>query len=480
VAYRDLGEFVDLLRKRGQLKEIAEPVDPELEIAEIADRVVKKGGPALLFTHVKGHEWPVLINMFASMERMAWALEAESLDALANEVTGLLEPKIPTTLLEKLKMLPKLKILTELAPRIVRDGICQEVVETDTASLDKIPIIKCWPQDGGRYITLPLVFTRHPKLGTRNVGMYRLQKFDSKTLGMHWQRHKGGAQHYRVAEEIGKRLEVAIALSAEPSLIYAATAPLPEEVDEMMLAAFLRGRHVELVKCKTVDLEVPANAHIVLEGYVEPLERRLEGPFGDHTGYYSLADYYPVFHLTAMTYKRNPIYATTIVGPPPMEDGYLGKATERLFLPLIRKTLPEVVDINLPIEGIFHNLAIVSIDKRYPAHARKVMHAIWGLGQLMFTKVVIVVDKDCNVHDMREVIWKVGTHLDPKRDVLISEGPTDVLDHSAMYLDWGGKMGIDATRKWPEEGYTREWPDVIEMSQDVKKRIDDIWDKLGL
>ncbi|MCC6442078.1 MAG: menaquinone biosynthesis decarboxylase [Armatimonadetes bacterium] len=480
MAYRDLSEFVELLRQKGQIKVIAEPVDPYLEMTEIADRVVKKGGPALLFTDVKGHTWPVLMNMYGSAERMAWALEADSLDAIAEEIAGLLEPKIPVSFMDKLKLLPKLKMLSELTPRVVKDGICQEVVETETASLDKIPIITCWPQDGGPYITLPLVFTKHPRLGTRNVGMYRLQKFDARTLGMHWQRHKGGAQHYRVAEEMGQRLEVAVALSAEPSLIYAATAPLPEEIDEMMLAAFVRDRHVDLVKCKTVDLEVPANAHIILEGYVEPHERRLEGPFGDHTGYYSLADEYPVFHLTAITHKRDPIYATTIVGPPPMEDGFLGKATERVFLPLIRKTLPEIVDMNLPVEGIFHNLAIISIDKRYPGHARKVMHAVWGLGQLMFTKVVIIVDKDCNVQDMREVIWKVGTHLDPKRDCMISEGPTDVLDHSAMYTDWGGKLGIDATRKWPEEGYTRTWPDVLKMSSDVKERIDAMWGKLGL
>lgn len=480
MAYRDLREFIDLLRQKGELKVIDVEVDPHLEIAEITDRVVKRGGPALLFTRVKGHRWPVLINAFGTMKRMALALDAESLDALAGEIAELLEPKIPASLVGKLQMLPKLKLLADMAPKVVGSGACQEVVITDNPSLDLLPILQCWPMDGGPYITLPLVFTKHPERGTRNIGMYRLQKFDARTLGMHWQRHKGGAQHYRVAESLGRRLEVAVALGPDPAVTYCATAPLPDEVDELMLAGFLRRRPVELVKCRTVDLEVPANAQIVLEGYVEPGERRREGPFGDHTGFYSLADDYPVFHLTAITHQRDPIYPTIIVGVPPMEDGPMGKATERLFLPLIKKTVPEIVDMNLPVEGIFHNLAIVSIDKRYPGHARKVMHAIWGLGQLMFTKMVIVVDADCNVHDLGEVIWRLGTAMDPKRDVVISEGPTDVLDFAAQMQDWSGKLGIDATTKWPEEGYPREWPPVIRMSPEVKARVDAMWEELGL
>jgi 4-hydroxy-3-polyprenylbenzoate decarboxylase len=480
LAYKDLNEFIDSLRKEDELKEISVEVDPILEISEIADRTVKKGGPALLFTNVKGHKIPVLINTFGSMKRMAMALETESLEQLAEEVSELLEPKVPASIIAKLQMLPKLKRFADMAPKLVDEAPCQEIVETANPSLAKLPVIKCWPQDGGRYITLPLVITRHPKLKTRNIGMYRLQIFDDRTIGIHWQRHKGGAHHYRVAEELNQKLEVAIALGPDPALIYAASAPLPDEVDELMLAGFLRKKSVELVKCKTVDLEVPANSQIVLEGYVNPHERRLEGPFGDHTGYYSLADQYPVFYLTGITHKKNPIYPTIIVGPPPMEDGYLGKATERLFLPLIKKTLPEIVDINLPIEGIFHNLAIVSIEKKYPGHAKKVMHALWGLGQLMFTKVVIVVDKDCNVHDPREVLWKVGTHIDPKRDVMLSEGPMDVLDHATQIPDYGGKLGIDATTKWPEEGHTRPWPDEIKMSPEVKARIDAMWGKLGL
>ncbi|NDK16704.1 MAG: UbiD family decarboxylase, partial [Armatimonadetes bacterium] len=323
MAYRDLKDFVDVLRQRGELKEISVEVDPVLEISEIADRVVKAGGPALLFTNVKGHRIPVLINAFGTLERMALALGAESLDAIAEDIAELLEPQMPVSLIGKLQALPKLKRFLSLPPKTVRSGACQEVVETDSPSLAEIPIIQCWPQDGGKYITLPLVFTKHPELGTRNVGMYRLQKFDDRTLGMHWQRHKGGAAHYRVAERLGKRLDVAVALGPDPAVTYAATAPLPDEVDELMLAGFLRDAPVELVQCRTVDLEVPANAQIVLEGYVEPGERRLEGPFGDHTGFYSLDEEYPVFHLTAVTHCRDPIYPTIIVGRPPMEDGPL-------------------------------------------------------------------------------------------------------------------------------------------------------------
>ncbi len=480
MAYRDLKEFIARLKEAGELKEISRPVDPRLEITEIADRAVKRGGPALLFTSVIGHSMPVLINAFASRRRMEMALETEDIDAIAAEIDALLTPEVPRSVLDKLKMLPVLARLQDLAPKDVRSGACQEVVRTDDASLDELPIITCWPGDGGPYITLGQVFTRHPEKGTLNIGMYRLQKFDSRTLGMHWQRHKGGAEHYRVAEERGERLEAAVVLGPDPAMIYASTAPLPEEVSELMLAGFLRRRPVETVRCVTVDLRVPANSQIVLEGYVEPGERRLEGPFGDHTGFYSLADMYPVFHLTAITTCRDPVYPTTIVGRPPMEDGWLGKATERIFLPLIRKTLPEVVDINLPVEGIFHNFAIVSIRKRYPGHARKVMHALWGLGQMMFTKYIIVLDEHANVHDMQEVIWRLGTATDPRRDIEVASGPTDVLDHAAAIPDFSGKLGFDATRKWPDEGYDREWPEEIVMSPEVKAKVDSYWEELGI
>lgn len=480
MAYRDLKEFIARLKEAGELKEISRPVDPHLEITEIADRAVKRGGPALLFTNVTGHSMPVLINAFASRRRMELALETDDIDAIAAEIDALLTPEVPRSVLDKLKMIPVLARLQDLAPREVRSGPCQEIVRTEDASLDELPIITCWPGDGGPYITLGQVFTRHPEKGTLNIGMYRLQKFDSRTLGMHWQRHKGGAEHYRVAEQRGERLEAAIVLGPDPAMIYASTAPLPEEVSELMLAGFLRRKPVETVKCVTVDLRVPANSQIVLEGYVEPGERRLEGPFGDHTGFYSLADFYPVFHLTAITTCRDPVYPTTVVGRPPMEDGWLGKATERIFLPLIRKTLPEVVDINLPVEGIFHNFAIVSIRKRYPGHARKVMHALWGLGQMMFTKYIIVLDEHANVHDMQEVIWRLGTATDPRRDIEIASGPTDVLDHAAAIPDFSGKLGFDATRKWPDEGYDREWPEEIVMSPEIKARVDAYWDELGI
>ncbi len=460
--------------------EINRPVDPYLEITEITDRVVKRSGPALLFTNVTGYKMPVLINSYGSERRMEMALETDSLDGFAAEIDDLLNPEVPQSLTGKLKALPKLTRLTDLAPKVVKSASCHEIVNTNSPSLDELPIITCWPQDGGPYITLGLVITRHPEKSTSNIGMYRLQKFDGQTLGMHWQRHKGGAEHYRAAEAAGKRLEVAIALGPDPCVTYAATAPLPEEVSELMLAGFLRRKSVEIVKCKTVDLMVPANSQIVLEGYVDPGERRLEGPFGDHTGFYSLADNYPVFHLTAITTCREPIYPTIIVGRPPMEDGWLGKATERIFLPLIKKTLPEVVDINLPVEGIFHNFAIVSIRKRYPGHARKVMHALWGLGQMMFTKYIIVVDEHADVHNMQEIIWRLGTATDPRRDCEIASGPTDVLDHAAALPDFSGKIGFDATRKWPDEGYDRIWPDEILMSDDVKRRVDSYWEELKL
>lgn len=467
-------------RSLGEIREIREPIDPRFEIAEIADRVVKKAGPALLFTNVVGSRIPVLINTFGTARRMALSLGAESLDAVASEVAAMLEPEIPTTLLGKLKMLPQIARLGDMAPEIVSQAPCQEMVETANPSMEGLPILTCWPGDAGPYITLPVVVTRHPERGTRNLGMYRLQVFDERTLGMHWQLHKGGAQHFRETEGRGRRMEVAIALGVDPVVTFAASAPLPDEVDELMLAGFLRKKRVPMVKCKSIEAEVPASAQIVLEGYVDPEERRSEGPFGDHTGFYSLAEDYPVFHLTAVTRRKEPVYSTIIVGPPPMEDQWLGKATERIFLPVIRKIVPEVVDINLPVEGIFHNLALVSIDKKYPGHARKVMHALWGLGQMMFTKVILVVDRDCNVQNPREVAWRVGTHFDPVRDVLLSEGPLDILDFAAYTQAYGGKLGIDATKKLPGEGFTRPWPDMITMSPEVKRRIDEIWNRLDL
>ncbi len=479
--YSSLSDFVEFLEKKGELVRIQDEVDPVLEITAIADRVSKspQGGKALLFEKPKGSPYPVLINAFGSTQRMSWALGVENLEEHADAIRELMEMKPPKGFVDKIKMLPKLMDIAKFPPTEVGKGACQEVVETKP-DLTTLPVLKCWPQDGGRFITFPLVYTQDPETGPRNIGMYRMQVYDAATTGMHWQVHHGGAGHHRKAEKMGKRLEVAVALGGDPALTYAATAPLPEGIDELLFAGFLRKKPVELVKCKTVDLMVHADADFVLEGYVEAGERRLEGPFGDHTGYYSLADQYPVFHVTCITHRKNPIYPTTIVGKPPMEDGYLGKATERLFLPLMQKVLPEVVDMDLPIEGIFHNLAIVSIDKQYPLHARKVMFALWGLGQMMLNKILVIVDKDTNVHDYGQVLWRVGNCMDAKRDVVITEGPLDVLDHTSPMWAWGGKMGIDATKKWKEEGFGREWPDELVMTPGIEEKVLPILKKYGL
>jgi 4-hydroxy-3-polyprenylbenzoate decarboxylase len=358
---------------------------------------------------------------------------------------------------------------------------CQEVVlKGDEVDLGIMPVLTTWPGDAGPFITMPVVHTKNPETGVRNIGMYRMQVFDKNTTGMHWHRHKGGAYHYHLAEQKGQRLEVAVAIGPDPVVTYAATAPLPDELDEYIFAGFLRQAPVELVKCKTVDLEVPATSQFVLEGYVEPGERRREGPFGDHTGYYSLADDYPVFHVTCLTHRKDAIYPATLVGPPPMEDVYMGKATERIFLPLIKKQLPEIVDMSLPIEGVFHNLCFVSIDRRYPGQAKKVMYALWGMGQMMFTKIIVVVDKNVNVQNTSEVLWRLGNNVDPKRDIVIVDGPLDALDHASPLAFHGGKIGIDATKKGPEDGHFRVWPDALRMAPQVKKRIDAIWSELGL
>ena len=478
--YSDLNAFLTALESRGELARVAEPVSPDLEMAAVIDRVSKTpgGGPALVFERPTGFDIPVAANVFGSLDRMCLALGVDSLDAIGREIEELMTPKMPTGLLDAMKLLPMVNRLRDLMPRTVKDAPCQEVVDRD-GSLDGLPILRCWPEDGGRYITFPFVITKDPETGVRNVGMYRMQVFDGRTTGMHWQRHKGGAQHHRVAERLGRRLEVAVAIGPDPALAYAATAPMPEGLDELLLAGFLRRERVDLVKAVTVDLEVPASAQIVLEGYVEPGERRREGPFGDHTGFYSLADDFPVFHLTAITRRRRPVYLTTVVGVPPQEDAYLGLASERIFLPLIRKTLPEIVDMHFPAAGIFHNLVLVSIDKRYPGHARKIMHAFWGLGQLMFSKVVVVVDKDVDVQNEAEVAWVVGTHMDPSRDLEIVKGPMDDLENASDLPAYGGKMGIDATRKWPSEGFTREWPSRIRTTEDAGRKAAEVWARLG-
>jgi len=479
MAYRDLNEFISDLEKKGELLHIKEPVSPYLEITEITDRVCKEHGPALLFENVRGYNIPVLTNAFGSYRRMCLALGVNRLEEIGEEIDHFFQAEAPDSLIKKLKLIPKLKRLSNVFPKLVKKAPCQEVVLMDKeVDLGKFPILHCWPKDGGPFITLPLVFTKHPITGVRNVGMYRLQVYDKNTTGMHWHPHKGGAQHYRVSERLGKRLEVAVAIGPDPVTTYAATAPLPEDMDEILFSGFIRNEPVEMVRCITIDHEVPAHSQIILEGYVEPYERRLEGPFGDHTGYYSLPDEYPVFHVTCITHRKDLIYPATIVGRPPMEDCYMAKATERIFLPLIKKQLPEIIDINLPIEGVFHNLALVSIDKRYPGHAKKVMHALWGLGQMMFTKIIIVFDKEVDVQNISEALWRLGNNIDPKRDIVFSEGPVDALDHAAPQPLFGSKMGIDATRKWKEEGFKRQWPDVIEMDKETKEKIDHLWKKL--
>ena len=479
--YRDLRAFLRALEENGELKRIPFEVDPVLEIAEFADRSVKSGGPALLFEKPKGHDIPVLINSFASMRRMEIALEVGSVEEVARRIVDLLEMRAPEGLVGKLKMLPKLAEMGSFFPRTVSRGACQEVIRTEGFSLRDLPALQCWPEDGGRFITLPLVFSRNPDTGKRNCGMYRMQIFDERTAGMHWQTHKQGAEHYRRMRHHGlKRMDVAVAIGADPVTMFSAILPLPPDLDEMIFAGFLRQRPVEMVKCQTSDLEAPANAEIVLEGYVELGELRTEGPFGDHTGFYSLADEYPVFHATCVTRRDQPIYATTIVGPPPMEDYYMGKAIERIFLPLMRLQLPEVRDIAMPAEGVFHNLILVSMRKSYPGHARKVMHAIWGTGQAMFSKCIVVVDEDVDVQNSREVAWKALNHIDPERDIQFVMGPVDSLDHSSRLPNYGSKMGVDATRKWPGEGFTRPWPGMIEMSPEVKRRVDELWKQAGL
>ena len=479
MAYSSLHDFVQVLQRDGELKRITYPVKAELEITEIADRVMKSGGPALLFENVMGKQIPVLINAFGSAKRMALALGVADIEQIAREIQKLIQTKPPKSL----------KRQAQLARRIIRWRESRRKSSKTACARRSSIASRIWYFAGadllagrcGPFITLPMVFSKDPRSGTRNVGLYRMQMFDQRSTGMHWHLHKVGARHFQRQKEQTGRLELAVSLGGDPAMIYAATAPLPDQIDEILFTGFLRKKGVELVKGVTVDVEVPCNSDIVIEGYVDPAEPlRREGPFGDHTGFYSLADDYPVFHVTCITHRKNPIYPTTIVGRPPMEDAYLGKATERLFLPLVRITLPEIVDMNLPVHGVFHNLAIISIKKEYPAQARKVMHALWGFGQMMFTKTLIIVDHDVNIHDLSEVTWVVGNNIDPKRDTVFVDGPVDVLDHAAPALGFGSKMGIDATRKWRSEGYEREWPDAIVMDEKTKKYIDSIWEKLGI
>jgi 4-hydroxy-3-polyprenylbenzoate decarboxylase len=469
---RDLRDWIALLEREGELVRVSAEVDPKLEVTEIVDRTVRAGGPALLFENPKGAQHPLLINQFGTERRMCLAFDVESLDDIGAKLGDILEMQPPEGLAAKVRGLKTLKSIADSRPRTVKRGASQEVVlRGDEVDLGRLPVQTCWPGDAGPFITLPAVITRDPRTGQRNVGMYRMQVLGPRSTAMHWQIHKDGRADYLFTEG---RMEVAVALGLDPISAYSASAPLPKHIDEFMMAGFLRGEPLELVKGVTVDLEVPADAEIVLEGYIDKGELADEGPFGDHTGYYTAAEPFPVFHVTAMTMRRDAVYPSIVVGKPPQEDAWLGKATERIFLPAVKMTVPEIVDYDLPVAGAFHNLCIVSIKKAFPGHAKKVMHAIWGLGMLSLTKGIVVVDEHVDVHDYGQVMFYVGANVDPKRDVVITEGPLDHLDHAPTLQFIGGKIGIDATAKGPLEG-TREWPPEIEMSDEVRDLVDRRW-----
>jgi len=478
MAYADLREFIKKLDDAGELDTIDIEADPILEISEITDRVSKSFGNGLLFKNPKGSKHSLAINLFGSEKRMCIALEVDSLTDLGNRIINLIDKNVPANFIDKLKAIPMLLELNQILPKSVKKGVCKEVILTgDDIDILKFPILQCWPEDAGRFITLPCVFTKDPETGARNCGMYRMQVYDKSTTGMHWHTHHTGAEHYRKAKKMGlEKLEIAVSIGADPAITFSATAPVPDGVDEMLLAGFIRKKAVEMIKCETVDLEVPANSEIVLEGYVLTDELRKEGPFGDHTGYYSLADDYPVFHITAITHRKNAIYPATIVGKPPMEDCYMGMATGKIFLPLLKKQMPEIVDMALPLEGVFHNIMFISIDKKYPMQAQKVMNYVWGTGQMMFTKMIVIVDSDVDVHNTSEVLWRMGNNVDWQRDILITKGPLDALDHSAPNAYWGHKIGIDATKKLASEGHNREWPTDIKMAENIKNLVDSKWD----
>lgn len=494
MAFDSFAEFVYALEKAGELKRIKEPLATELEITELADREMKKpgGGKALLIERpvVNGQvsSFPLAINTLGSEKRMAMSMGAQSVADVAAELGSLMKAKPPSSLREALQLLGTAIDLRHAKPKLVSRGACQEVVHRFSNSapnsiseddgrgrmptLLDLPILKCWPMDAGRFITLPCVVTKDPDTGERNIGMYRIQVYDEQTTGMHWQLQKVAARHGRRYYETGERMPVSIFLGGDPAFTFCATAPLPDGVDEFLLAGYLRKKSVELVKCLTNDLEVPADADFVIEGYVDPKEPlRMEGPFGDHTGYYSLADMYPVFHVTAITHRKDAVYPATIVGIPPMEDFYIGTASVKLFLPILKMSFPEIVDIELPAEGVFHNLVFVSIKKTYPMQAFKIMHGLWGMGQMMFTKYIVVVDADVNVHNTSDVLFRLCANTEPQRDTIFTKGPADVLDHATSDLAIGTKMGVDATKKLPGEGFKREWPPLIEMDSAVKEKI---------
>ncbi len=511
--FPDLQTFLSALDERGYLKRVSAPVNADLEISAIADRVSKRpaadgcpppptdpvhggrGGHALVFEQVAGYDWPVAINTFGSYERIRMALGCSSLEALAERVQALIKPEIPSTFMEKMKKLPELARLAGFPPRVVGRGICQEVIHQESADLTRIPLIQCWPGDGrrgyagkpqdaasgtGKYITLAGIYTKDPETAERNVGMYRIQLHDARTLAVHWHMHHDGAAHHRKHVAAGTAMPLAIVLGGNSVLPYAATCPLPPGISELLFAGFLNGSGIELVPCKTIPLEVPTTAEWVIEGWVDPHETLWEGPFGDHTGFYSWADRYPKFTVSAVTHRQHPVFPATVVGKPPQEDYYLGKATERIFLPLLRMILPDIIDYHLPQFGAFHNCAFVKIKKQYPFHARRVMHGIWGAGQMSLTKLIVVVDHQVNVHDEQDVLFHLCANIDPSRDLELVRGPLDILDHASVAYGGGGKLGIDATAKWPGEGTVRDWPEALIMSDEVSRRIEARWSEYGL
>lgn len=478
MTYRDLQDYLQDLLASQDLHRITVEVDPVLEITEISDRVVKAGGPALLFEKVRGSMFPVASNLFGTLRRTCRALGVETLDDIAARIRSYLPQTVPSSLSDKLKLVLRLRDLAGFQPKTIRSAPSQQVVETP-GDLTTLPVLHCWPKDAGRFITLPLVITKDPDTGIQNMGMYRIQIIDSRNAIVHWHVHHDGASHHRRYKELGRPMDIAIALGCDPATIYAATAPLPQGVDELMFAGFLRNKPVETIPAATVDLLVPAHAEFIIEGRVHCTETRLEGPFGDHTGFYSPADRYPLFEITAITRKWQPIYPATVVGRPLMEDYFLGKATERIFLPFIKLQLPEIVDINFPAAGVFHNCVLVSIKKAYPGHARKVASALWGMGQMMLTKTIIIVEADVDVQNIQETAWVVFSNVDPERDIFIVKGPLDVLDHASPMPLYGSKIAIDATRTWPEEGHARAWPEQVVMDATIVKRVTERWKEYG-
>jgi 4-hydroxy-3-polyprenylbenzoate decarboxylase len=479
--YQDLAEFLAALEAAGELHRVAVPADPDLEISEIVTRTVRAGGPALLFERPARGSMPLAINLFGTHRRMAMALGVDDVDEIGARIRDLTRPELPVGWSGIREGLGKVMQLKAAPPKRVRSAPCQEVVyEGAEVDLDRLPALRTWPGDGGIFHNYGLTHTAHPETGKRNLGLYRLQQHSRDTLGMHWQIHKDSTSHHAVAERLGQRLPVAVAFGCDPVVSYAASAPLPSDIDEYLFAGFLRGERVEMVECRTVPLRVPAHAQVVLEGYVEPGERQPEGPFGDHTGFYTPVEPFPVLHVECMTTQRDPVYHSIVTSKPPQEDGPIGHATERIFLPLLKLLVPDIVDYSMPEAGVFHNCVVVSIRKRYPKHAQKIMHAIWGAHLLSLAKLIVVVDDDCDVQDYREVAWRAFGNVDYTHDLVVTEGPVDHLDHSSYQQFWGGKAGIDATEKLPAEGYHRGWPSEAVMSPEVKALVDRRWQEYGL